>query len=83
MKIDSYLPVFEEPNEAVIEINGNYYNLLEIGYTDDDEAVFNDTDITRIRNSKVLKDSVGSVSDVDDLISSGSDKSFNIKTLYE
>ncbi len=83
LRIESYLPIFEEPNEAVIEINGNYYNLLNIGYTDNDESVFNETDISRIRASKTLKTAVGSVSTVNNLVSLGSDKSFNIKTLYE
>ena len=83
LKIESYLPVFEESNEAVIEINGNYYNLLAIGYTDDDDTVFNQSDIDKIRNSKTLKDPVGTVSAVKDFISKGSDKSFNIKTLYD
>ncbi|MBQ4541835.1 MAG: hypothetical protein IJA23_03170, partial [Clostridia bacterium] len=83
LRIESYLPIFEEPNEAVIEINGNYYNLLNIGYTDADESKFDESDIAAIRNSKTLKTTVGSVSNPNNLITVGSDKSFNIKTLYE
>ena len=70
LKIESYLPVFDVDGKLIIEINGDYYNLLKIGDT-----------VSEIRDSKTLKTVISSISTVGDLVQLGTDKEFTFKTL--
>lgn len=86
LKIENQLPVFEENGEVVIEINGNYYNLLKICDISYDKATFTNDNITTIRESKNLKTGLtegDKYKTVSKLVSKADDVTYHMRVLYE
>lgn len=84
LKTENQLPVFEENGEVVIEINGNYYNLLKICDISYDKTTFSDADVTSIRNSKNLKSGLSDdYNTVNKLLSTADDATYHMRVLYE
>lgn len=84
LKTENQLPIFEENGEVVIEINGDYYNLLNICNFSYDKTTFSEANVTSIRNSKTLKSGlIDEYNTVGALLSKADDVTYHMRVLYE